>query len=57
MTGTDKKCAAIATDGQKIAVAQGPDVSSTIQAVLATLAKVGGTIDANSVVANRCNTH
>ncbi len=57
MTGAEKKCAAIATDGQKIAIAQGPDVSSTIQAVLATLAKVGGTIDANSVVANKCNTH
>lgn len=55
MTGTDKKCAAIATDGTKTAIAQGPDLSSTIQAVLATLAKAGGTIDGNSVVANKCN--
>jgi hypothetical protein len=55
MTGTEKKCAAIATDGSKIAVAQGPDSSSTIQTVLATLAKAGGTIDSNSVVANKCN--
>ncbi|HEX3465404.1 MAG TPA: DUF4189 domain-containing protein [Candidatus Elarobacter sp.] len=57
MTGTDKKCAAIATDQSKTAIAQGPDVSSTIQAVLATLAKAGGTIDSNSVVANKCNSH
>jgi hypothetical protein len=57
MTGSDKKCAAIATDGQKTAIAQGPDLGSTIQAVLATLAKAGGTIDTNSVVANKCNAH
>lgn len=57
MTGPAKKCAAIATDGQRTAIAQGPDVSSTIQSVLAALAKAGGTIEGNSIVANRCNSH
>jgi hypothetical protein len=56
MTGADKKCAAIATDEKKTAIAQGPDLSSTIQTVLATLAKAGGTIESNSIVANKCNT-
>jgi hypothetical protein len=55
MTGSDKKCAAIATDERKTAIAQGPDLSSTIQTVLAVLAKAGGTIESNSIVANRCN--
>jgi hypothetical protein len=55
MNGTDKKCAAIATDERKIAIAQGPDLGSTIQTVLATLAKAGGAIESNSVVANKCN--
>ena len=57
MTGTDKRCGAIATDEQHIAQAQGPDLSSTIQTVLAVLAKEGGTIENNSIVANRCNSH
>ncbi|HZW52654.1 MAG TPA: DUF4189 domain-containing protein, partial [Candidatus Elarobacter sp.] len=55
MTGGDKKCAAIATDTTHIAVAQGPDLSSTIQTVLAVLAKAGGTIENNSIVADKCN--
>lgn len=55
MTGADKKCAAIATDTVHIAVAQGPDLSSTIQTVLAVLAKAGGSIESNSIVANKCN--
>ncbi len=55
MTGIDKKCAAIATDGTKTAYGFGPDTSSTIQSVLAALAKAGGTIDSNSVVSSKCN--
>jgi hypothetical protein len=57
MTGNDKKCAAIATDTVHTAIAQGPDLSSTIQTVLAVLAKGGGTIESNSIVANKCNSH
>jgi hypothetical protein len=57
MLGNDKKCGAIATDQQKTAIASGPDVSSTIQTVLAVLAKEGGTIEGNSIVANKCNSH
>jgi Domain of unknown function (DUF4189) len=57
MTGSDKKCAAIATDTTHIAISQGPDLSSTIQTVLAVLAKEGGTIEANSIVTSKCNSH
>jgi Domain of unknown function (DUF4189) len=57
MFGNDKKCGAIATDLQKTAIASGPDVSSTIQTVLAVLAKEGGTIEGNSIVTNKCNSH
>ena len=56
MTGTDK-CAAIATDGTHIATAHGRDSGATIQAVLTLLAQEGGTVDANSVVASKCNSH
>lgn len=56
MTGTSK-CAAIATDGTHIATAHGGDSGSTIQAVLTLLAQEGGTVDANSVVASKCNSH
>ncbi|HEY4438866.1 MAG TPA: DUF4189 domain-containing protein [Candidatus Elarobacter sp.] len=57
MFGADKRCGAVATDTLKTADGRGPDTASTIQSVLAALAKAGGTIDAGSVVASRCNAH
>ncbi|MDB5026496.1 MAG: hypothetical protein JWO66_185 [Candidatus Eremiobacteraeota bacterium] len=56
MFGSDKKCGAIATDAAKFSTARGPDMSSTIQSVLATLAKEGGTIAGNSIISSLCNT-
>jgi Domain of unknown function (DUF4189) len=57
MYGSDKRCGAIATDTQKTATGRGPDTASTIQSVLAALAKEGGSIDSNSIVSSKCNTH